>query len=106
MDLKALPLNVRITSTYVEKTIAGNIQLVSYKDHLHIRGENARHNLWNGILEGSPPHTWRKLPAASTSLSLVGITSTYVEKTTNHSHPSRRKEDHLHIRGENNIHAW
>ena len=40
MDLKALPLNVRITSTYVEKTLNSTNLIKEEQDHLHIRGEN------------------------------------------------------------------
>ena len=53
------------------------------KDHLHIRGEYFE--TLSGIKRkwGSPPHTWRILDASSVGTSSVGITSTYVENTSN-----------------------
>ena len=52
------------------------------EDHLHIRGENSANYLGVSTTTGSPPHTWRKLVVVLVALVVLGITSTYVEKTT------------------------
>ena len=71
----------RITSTYVEKTKCFSTFKLFHEDHLHIRGENYLQHRRKCCLLGSPPHTWRKLPFFACKKSLIGITSTYVEKT-------------------------
>ena len=50
---------------------------------------------------GSPPHTWRKLDRFETKYHMIGITSTYMEKTLSTLIHCQRSWDHLHIRGEN-----
>ena len=78
-DLKKKIL--RITSTYVENTRAGHVQLANHRDHLHIRGEyELRFRLKNTSV-GSPPHTWRIPRYLEFPPSLFRITSTYVENT-------------------------
>src|SRR5699024_5876140 len=97
-DLKKKDL--RITSTYVENTRAGHVQLANHRDHLHIRGEyELRFRLKNTSV-GSPPHTWRILVQTAIQLFQVRITSTYVENTVGSIEWPLHSRDHLHIRGE------
>ena len=49
---------------------------------------------------GSPPHTWRIRLVICSSLSFIGITSTYVENTEKLRCDQVNTRDHLHIRGE------
>ena len=51
------------------------------RDHLHLRGENSY--------------------KARSGSQFIGITSTYVEKTSNLLFLFKEKKDHLHLRGEN-----
>ena len=51
------------------------------RDHLHIRGENHPQPVQGLGNMGSPPHTWRKPISNAANISMIGITSTYVEKT-------------------------
>src|SRR5699024_5805492 len=78
-DLKKKIL--RITSTYVENTRAGHVQLANHRDHLHIRGEYPRRACPIGKSPGSPPHTWRIHFFSVFSSTAIRITSTYVENT-------------------------
>ena len=92
---------MRITSTYVEKTFNRTPLWSSTEDHLHIRGENVWKQVFTLITIGSPPHTWRKLLTQANLTGLIGITSTYVEKTDFVKQFFIPFQDHLHIRGEN-----
>ena len=92
---------IRITSTYVEKTMESHTILRSCRDHLHIRGENNSTNQLELLKRGSPPHTWRKLLCNICATAFFRITSTYVEKTAIACINFPRFQDHLHIRGEN-----
>ena len=92
---------LRITSTYVEKTIFRCVKWCPLQDHLHLRGENSLKEV-NGTSEvGSPPLTWRKPTFTDKELGYMGITSTYVEKTHCETSWNIMKQDHLHLRGEN-----
>ena len=93
----------RITSTYVEKTCSICCSSASCEDHLHIRGENLSFLVLTLCPLGSPPHTWRKQDFQSWINLEDGITSTYVEKTHSKLALSSRLQDHLHIRGENEL---
>ena len=94
-------LLLRITSTYVEKTVTLNILYSKRQDHLHIRGENELAEATSERPRGSPPHTWRKLNPIKIFSVWLGITSTYVEKTRPLPNKINITWDHLHIRGEN-----
>ena len=96
-------IKFRITSTYVEKTLSHLDRHLFYQDHLHIRGENWMCLLQKTVISGSPPHTWRKRPCNSFRLAWLGITSTYVEKTSIFMTRRNYGQDHLHIRGENSL---
>ena len=85
----------------MEKTLFGVLSKLYVQDHLHIRGENIRTSVCYLRRLGSPPHTWRKLPACACRRLYLRITSTYVEKTDSQLPLMRLNEDHLHIRGEN-----
>ena len=76
-----ISLIFRITSTYVEKTFLFCKFLARLQDHLHIRGEDESSGVQYLGKSGSPPHTWRKRSTVPVSVAVVGITSTYVEKT-------------------------
>ena len=71
------------------------------RDHLHSRGENQNIELVPAIYTGSPPLTWRKRFDDNIAISLVGITSTHVEKTLRLCDRLHLFRDHLHSRGEN-----
>ena len=98
---KNLTAHDRITSTYVEKTVSVDLTGFFVWDHLHIRGENDCQSLIPIWFGGSPPHTWRKRRTFSSLEKKEGITSTYVEKTFVRPTAEKQREDHLHIRGEN-----
>ena len=100
---QSIDWNDRITSTYVEKTICFIILTTPSEDHLHIRGENSVLVLLAGTLVGSPPHTWRKRYTTDEISLIFRITSTYVEKTFLFCKFLARLQDHLHIRGENDL---
>ena len=70
-----------ITSTYVENTRAGHVQLANHRDHLHIRGEYKEKCFLAFASLGSPPHTWRIHFFSVFSSTSIRITSTYVENT-------------------------
>ncbi|MBI1703956.1 hypothetical protein HYQ49_2563 [Lactobacillus crispatus] len=91
---------VRITSTYVENTAGCQSLLTFHEDHLHIRGEYTLQCFRKMLGKGSPPHTWRIQIHIVTVVSLVGITSTYVENTIVLQQLNYWLQDHLHIRGE------
>ena len=95
---------VGITSTYVEKIIDDQDLIQPPRDHLHIRGENRNCTRITRRSTGSPPHTWRKFNFVDLILRSAGITSTYVEKIRGATPRTGITQDHLHIRGENNIH--
>ena len=71
----------RITSTYVENTVAYQQLSHAIGDHLHIRGEYIALVAIIDIGSGSPPHTWRIRFKTLWELFLCRITSTYVENT-------------------------
>ena len=100
MNLKALPMNVRITSTYVENTCCNPHPDLDLKDHLHIRGEYLAPLARLPFSNGSPPHTWRIPSEYETERKDFGITSTYVENTLLVFLFPWCSRDHLHIRGE------
>ena len=86
-----ISLIFRITSTYVEKTFLFCKFLARLQDHLHIRGENESSGVQYLGKSGSPPHTWRKRSTVPVSVAVVGITSTYVEKTNFQNGQGRTK---------------
>ena len=90
----------RITSTYVENTLALGNWLDAVQDHLHIRGEYCLGVIQLNIYLGSPPHTWRIRCSDKRGDLVVRITSTYVENTLLHHLIHLQYRDHLHIRGE------
>ena len=53
------PVNIRITSTYVENTVITIDSQAEDEDHLHIRGEYTTNQIFKLVCAGSPPHTWR-----------------------------------------------
>ena len=53
-------MNLRNTSTYVEKIRTGGYMSVKIQKHLHIRGENLRCCTIPLQEWETPPHTWRK----------------------------------------------
>ena len=90
----------RIISTYVENTKSKSLKFCSTQDHLHIRGEYSISTCGKVSGKGSSPHTWRiPMRKANTRLR-KRIISTYVENTTDGTHPDATGRDHLHIRGE------
>ena len=91
-----------ITSTYVENTPFAMSAYVSFKDHLHIRGEYLSDLFATLPSIGSPPHTWRILALSCKPINQIRITSTYVENTVLLSWALTGMRDHLHIRGEYN----
>ena len=94
------PVNIRITSTYVENTVITIDSQAEDEDHLHIRGEYFIMLEKAPALLGSPPHTWRIRAAVLLNFGYFGITSTYVENTVSGSIGCGLSGDHLHIRGE------
>ena len=89
------------TSTYVEKTLSLNSFQLSIKKHLHVCGENCfvigfKTHFWE-----TPPRMWRKLLRNWVQDSLLGNTSTYVEKTVWCKKHPKRNGKHLHVCGEN-----
>ena len=90
----------RITSTYVENTIALFSFKSFIKDHLHMRGEHTSRSGKGSGVAGSPPHTWRTRKVKKFSIHRLGITSTYVENTFAFKRGVENFGDHLHIRGE------
>ena len=70
------------------------------EDHLHLRGEHAGLIDMYNAKSGSPPLTWRTLSNFQGASLDVGITSTYVENTSNSVLPFCQFLDHLHLRGE------
>ena len=71
----------RITSTYVENTLASRQTGHLTWDHLHIRGEYVHLSKASFEMTGSPPHTWRIPKQENKPVTETGITSTYVENT-------------------------
>ena len=90
----------RITSTYVENTVRLAWVAPLDEDHLHIRGEYIQQDNVITTKWGSPPHTWRIPYVAAPVTGRTGITSTYVENTSNGTTTRMKNWDHLHIRGE------
>ena len=93
----------RITSTYVEKIRQIANFYHTFRDHLHIRGENRQFLKQTTMYIGSPPHTWRKSAIFETNNYVYRITSTYVEKINKEDIATLGTQDHLHIRGENTL---
>src|SRR5690606_11991387 len=71
----------RNTSTCVEKTNSACAPEPQPQKHLHVRGEEQRHNLSPPWLEETPPRAWRRLGKKGLSALDRGNTSTCVEKT-------------------------
>ena len=98
--LKPKPLQMGITSTHVENTMAAKPKVQWQEDHLHTRGEYALIVQVRSPASGSPPHTWR-IPAAATTINTKArITSTHVENTNIADDGRHAMRDHLHTRGE------
>ena len=96
---------LRITSTYVENTLIWSVLYRCYQDHLHIRGEYDKTQIYFVASMGSPPHTWRIQPWHKRWWIYLRITSTYVENTINYKRGHGDNRDHLHIRGEYRLDA-
>ena len=88
------------TSTDVEKTHLRCVFLQVFEKHLHGRGEDAnRLNMLKPGLE-TPPRTWRRRQPHCRIESVVGNTSTDVEKTGARKRMRKVLGKHLHGRGE------
>ena len=95
------PTSKRFTPTYVGKISALLMYLWAISVHPHIRGENEVKDYHIWALDGSPPHTWGKLPSRQVSRVQSRFTPTYVGKMFFAKFIFNNVSVHPHIRGEN-----
>ena len=90
----------RNTSTDVEKTDECGKAGCPLQKHLHGRGEDLSYGFLTGLALETPPRTWRRPLTGEDDVTLLGNTSTDVEKTPQRIMETVSLKKHLHGRGE------
>ena len=88
------------TSADVEKTPGKQAYILPSEKHLHGRGEDLSYGFLTGLALETPPRTWRRPLTGEDDVTLLGNTSTDVEKTRKRGTKRERGRKHLHGRGE------